>query len=91
MKRWGLPVLPCLMTGQYDPQKTEQEDSRMDHMITIAVVAAFAFILYRKHKKKKSQTAPDAGTVQTSGLSPTLHGTGTATGTGPGTVAPFPY
>lgn len=62
----------------------------MDYIITIAVLAAFAYILYRKHKKKKSQTAPDAGTVQTSELSPT-HGTGTGTGTGPGSVAPFPY
>ena len=63
----------------------------MDYMITIAVLAAFACIFYRKHKKKKSQTAPDAGTVQTSELSPTCHGAWVTTSTGPGTTAPFPY
>lgn len=52
----------------------------MDYMITIAVIACFAYILYRKHKKKK-QSAPDAGKVQTSELSPDFRGSGTVANT----------
>jgi len=65
------------------------EDNKMDYLITTAVLAAFACILYRKYKKKKLQV-PDSSEVQTSEHSLILYGQGPGAGQGTGLLLPYP-